>query len=104
MFGWFSKDKSASAPTLERLEKVERGLRALEDDWGEFHDKVSRQVWRNAKRTTAPALLEPEPDASTSPPAPLQRGGGGYSMTDPISARIRASRGRRTVVLGGEGP
>jgi hypothetical protein len=97
MFGWFSKRNDASPPTLERLEKVERGLRSLSDDWEEFHDKVQRAVWRNAKRKDAPPAESMDvPDVSPEQPARnnLRAAGG-----DPISDRIRAMRGRRLTVM-----
>lgn len=104
MFGWLFKRNRASADLEERLEKCERGLRALQDDWGEFHDKVQRAVWRAAKRKEPTPDAEELPDVPPEQPARSQlRPGSAPLGSDPISAKIRARRGTRLTVLGGDG-
>jgi hypothetical protein len=99
MFRWLFRSKSGSPPVEERLETVERRLRALSDDWEEFHEKVQRAVWRNAKRrdpVESPDLPSVSPEQPArhqlgSPRAPRQL------HSDPISDAIRARRGMRLV-------
>lgn len=96
MFGWLFRNRDTTSALEERLEKCERGLRSLSDDWEEFHDKVQRAVWRNAKRKDlAPTDTETLPDVSPEQPARNNL----RSVGDPISARIRSLRGRRMTVL-----
>lgn len=104
MFGWLFPKNRDLGKLEERLEKVERGLVALTDDWGEFHEKVQRAVWRAAKRKEPlPGdeelpVVPPEQPARNTLRAPAAAPLG----NDPISARIRAGRGRRFTVIGGE--
>jgi hypothetical protein len=98
MFGWFRKPKGDSAGTLERLETLERRLRSLSDDWEEFHDKVQRAVWRNAKRKDPAPEAEGLPDVPPEQPARNNLSAPGAGP-DAISARIRALRGRRLTIL-----
>lgn len=99
VFGWFKRSKSDTAPLEERLEKVERGLRALSDDWEEFHDKVQRAVWRNAKRRDASAEAD-LPTVAPEQPARHQLGRPPRDESppvDPVSAAILKRRGMRVV-------
>jgi hypothetical protein len=99
MFGWWKKAEKPSAPTEERLEKVERGLRALSDDWEEFHDKVQRAVWRNAKRREQLAESDQLPTVAPEQPARHQLGRAPREVpeVDPVSAAILKRRGMRVV-------
>ena len=98
MFGWLFGPKAARPPTPEveeRLEKVERGLRALSDDWGEFHEKVQRAVWRAAKRKDPVGPVEDDP-IPPEQPARYQLGGTPRAVgSDPLSEAIRRRRGFR---------
>jgi hypothetical protein len=96
VFGWFKRSKSDTAPLEERLEKVERGLRSLSDDWEEFHDKVQRAVWRNAKRREQTPEAQEVPTIPPEQPARhLLRPQGDARPVDPISEQIRKRRGLR---------
>jgi hypothetical protein len=97
MFGWLFRNRDTTSGLAERLEKVERGLRSLSDDWEEFHDKVQRAVWRNAKRKDPPPTDTGDlPDVSPEQPA---RNNLRSVSGDPISDRIRMLRGRRLTVM-----
>ena len=97
MFGWLFRSKSASSGLEERLEKVERRQQAMSDDWEEFHEKVQRAVWRNAKRRD-PAEVPELPTVAPEQPARHQLGAPrGAQPLDAISAAIRARRGVRVV-------
>jgi hypothetical protein len=96
VFKWLFRSKSDSPALEERVEKLERGLRALSDDWEEFHDKVQRAVWRNAKRRDP---VEPDPLPSVAPEQPARfQLGSAPRASDPISDSIRKRRGMRVVV------
>jgi hypothetical protein len=98
VFGWFKRSKSDTAPLEERVEKVERVLRGLSDDWEEFHEKVQRAVWRNAKRRDVDAGAAELPAIPPEQPARHQlRPQRVEPNHDPISAAIRARRGVRIV-------
>ena len=77
---WWPWKKTEASPSQleERLEKVERGLRALGSDWLEFEEKVQRKVWRDAKRSNG----APDPEPPQVPDDPRLRG------LDPVSRRI----------------
>jgi hypothetical protein len=98
VFGWLKRSKSDTAPLEERLEKVERALRGLSDDWEEFHEKVQRAVWRNAKRRDVDAGDAALPSVPPEQPARHQlRPQREAQPVDTISAAIRARRGVRIV-------
>lgn len=101
MFGWFKRPKASTGPTpewQERLEKAERKLLSLTDDWEEFHEKVQRAVWRAAKRKD-PVEAPDLPEVAPEQPARFQLGSPRATVssigTDPLSAAIRARRGNR---------
>jgi hypothetical protein len=96
VFKWLFRSKSNTAPLEERLEKVERGLRSLSDDWEEFHEKVQRAVWRNAKRRDSNPEPQEVPAIPPEQPARhLLRPQGDAPPIDEISAAIRKRRGLR---------
>ena len=89
---------------LDRLESVESAIRRVQVEWEETLERVQKQVWRAQKTAARTPLLNPDDTSPvpTSEPAPTSaRPPAKVIGMDPVSARIRAARGRRTTVLGG---
>ena len=94
MFGWFKRSQEPKAPFVERLETVERRLRALDTDWLEFEEKVQRKLWRAAKMKGAEESLPEAREGSQEPDQELPpelRG------RDPVSLKILQLRRARFV-------
>jgi hypothetical protein len=93
----FRKSQGDETPLKERLESLERRLRAIETEWLEYEAKVTRVMWRTVK---ARGKGEPPVDAieQAQEVAPAA-----VSGVEAINAAIRAHRRTRVTRLNGDG-
>jgi hypothetical protein len=75
---WFRRKSPPTDDTVERIERLERGLRDLQTDWDTTYDKFAMLLKRWAKREKALA-------AGASAEA---TGGDGKPLRDLVSRRI----------------
>lgn len=82
---WPFRRKEPSPDLIERIETLERGLRAIRLEWEETYDKVARMMGRIAKRQALAEKAAEDAPGSTIP--------GGVGL-DPMSQAILARRRR----------
>jgi predicted nuclease with TOPRIM domain len=89
-FPMFFRRKAANRDLEERLDRVERGLKALEMDWSDILDRLQQRLaklGRTRQRLEELQAQEHSPESIQQPP---------LQGLDPISERILRRRNRIT--------
>lgn len=87
LLGLFRRSEP-SADLLDRLEQLERAVKALQLDWEQTYDKVHRLMARIARRQ---AILEAAETREDAPGSPIAGPAGVDRITQEVLARRRSS-------------